>query len=199
MINRILAGLVLACLATLSLAGAVAAHAELVESDPPDGGTIETPYTLVATFDEEMLEERSGIVVRDAAGDEVARGPVDPDDRTRMVAELPELEPGEYVARWTARTADGHTERGEFSFTVSAAATPEPTAAPTATPVATATASATAAPTGAPTSAPSPTPPASPSPVEPAPSADSDVLLALILAAVAIGAVIAFVFLRNRR
>ena len=42
-------------------------HAELVETDPPNGGTIETPYTLSATFSEELLE-RSNIVINNAAG-----------------------------------------------------------------------------------------------------------------------------------
>jgi len=111
----------------------VTAHAELVESDPADGETIATPYTLTATFSEELLDG-SRIVVRDAAGDEVARGEVDPDDRTVMVVDLPELPAGSYVAGWTARTADGHTERGTIDFDVAASPTPSPTATPTARP-----------------------------------------------------------------
>lgn len=178
----------------------VLAHAELDESDPPEGGTIETPYTLTATFSEELLDG-SSIVVDDTAGDEVARGEPDPDDATVMVVELAELPPGEYVARWTAKTADGHTERGEITFTVAAAATPAPTATPSPTPAVGPT-------TALPTSAP---PTASPVPTTPSPAATpvvsdgqptaggNDVVLALVLAAVALLVIGVFLFTRSRR
>ena len=54
----------------------VAAHADLEESDPGDGDTIETPYLLTATFSEEFDPDpqRSFMQVVDAAGTEVARG-----------------------------------------------------------------------------------------------------------------------------
>ena len=108
-------------------------HAELVTSDPAEGATITTPYTLRATFDEEVDPDptRSSIVITNAAGAEVARGGVSADDHTMMTAELPELPPGTYTARFLAYTADDRfTERGRFTFNVGAA----PTAAPTPTP-----------------------------------------------------------------
>ena len=50
------------------------AHAELEESDPADGATITTPYTLTATFSEEFDPDRSFIRVRGPAGDDRGRG-----------------------------------------------------------------------------------------------------------------------------
>lgn len=200
MIRHIQRALVAAFAVLLVSIVPVLAHAELVESDPADGETVETPYTLRTTYTEELIDG-SGIIVDEAAGDEVARGQVDPDDRTRMVVELPALDPGEYVARWTARTADGHTERGEISFRVGAPATPTPAVTPRPTP--------TAGPTTAvPTASPQPTsslPAATPSPTATAagsngqPTAGGDVLLALALAAVAMLVLGVFLFTRSRR
>lgn len=213
MISRFLSGLVLACLATLVLTVPALGHAELVESDPPDGGTIQTlgGYTLTATFSEDLLAG-SNILVRDSAGDEVASGGVDPDDATVLTAELPELDPGDYVARWTASTADGHTERGNINFTVDAAtptpteaptptSTPEPTAPPSELPSATASPAPTAseAPSATPSPAPTntPTPTAAPGPTDP--TSSNDIILALVLAGIAVGGVVAFIFFRGKR
>ena len=151
MISRLLAAVSLACLATLAIAVPVLGHAELVESDPPDGGTIQTDggYTFTATFSEEMLEG-SGVVRSQLGrrGGRQRRGSI----RTMptvLTAELPELEPGDYAARWTAITDDGHTERGTIKFSVEAA-TPTPPrrrTAPTEPPTEAPSATASAAPT----------------------------------------------------
>jgi len=189
------AAFLLAGLTLLASAAVALGHAELVDSDPPDGGTTSTPYELTATFDE-PLEPNSSIVIQDAAGDEVAAGGPEAGDVTVLVAELPELPAGEYRARWTATTADGHTERGTFTFTVTAPPTPSPS--PTDTPAASPAPSPPAA-TPSPTRQPSPT--IAPTPTqggEPTVGAN-DLLLALLLAAVAIGGVILYVFLRGRR
>ena len=195
MIHRTRAALLLAGLTVLASAAIALGHAELVVSDPPDGGTVETPYTLTATFDE-PLEPNSSIVIQDAGGDEVAAGGADPNDATVLVAELAELPAGEYRARWTATSADGHSERGTFTFTVAAPPTPSPS--PTDTP---AVSPAPTPPAATPSPTPEPSPTVAPTPIqddEPTVGAD-DVLLALLLAAVAIGGVILYVFLRGRR
>ncbi|MGI8928669.1 MAG: copper resistance CopC family protein [Candidatus Limnocylindrales bacterium] len=178
-------------------ATSVLAHAELLESDPADGETIETPYTLTATYSEELLDG-SNLVVDNATEEEVARGEVDPDDRTIMVVELLALPPVEYVARSTATTADGHTERVTFSFTVAAHATPSPTATPKPTPTVSPAAQPATTPTPAPTATPSPT--ASPSPSDgPTTAGSNDVVLALVLAGVVIAAIALFLLARSRR
>ncbi len=201
MISRFLAAISLACLIILAIAVPVLGHAELVESDPPDGGTIQTDggYTFTATFTEELLED-SGVVVRNSAGEEVATGGTDPDDAAVLTAELPELEPGDYAARWTAISDDGHTERGTITFSVGAAAsTPEPTPVPTEPASEAPSATAPSAPTAsqAPTATASPAPTSTPGPTNPT-SSNNDIILALALAAIAIGGVVAIIFMRGR-
>jgi methionine-rich copper-binding protein CopC len=168
-------------------AGPVAAHAELVSSDPADGATVTgSPDEVVTVFDEPLLDNSSMELIG-PDGSRVATGDVDPADRTRMVIAVSDITPGEYEARWTAASADGHVERGTFGFTVV-----EPTPSPTASP------------TPRPSEMPSPRPSAGPTP-SPTPSGNgtpaggaADVLfplLGVVIAIVALGALL----MRNRR
>lgn len=200
--TRLLRALVGACLLALIVVFPVVGHAELEESDPTDGETITTPYTLSVTFSEEIGTDRSQIVVSNSAGEEVASGGISADDATVMTVELPLLEPGEYTAAWTAVTPDDNgVERGTFTFTVESSPTPEPTP--------------TRAPTEAPDSTATPQPPATSAPVTPAPTqvltptpsgepgngssgGGSDVLLALA-AGIAIVGILAFFLVRRSR
>lgn len=190
--------LVAASMLLLVFTGTALGHAELVESDPADGETIETPYMLTSTFSEEFdpNPQRSFVVVEDSAGDEVALGGVSEDDPTMMTVDLPELEPGEYTVRWQTTTPDDQgVERGTFMFNV-AAPTPAPTANPT--PPSVPTPSGPAASPLSPTEGPAPT--ATPiGPIGQLPTAGNDVLLALVLAGVVIGAIALFLFARSRR
>lgn len=206
---RLSTAAVLACLLVLSVAGLAAAHAELVESDPADGETIETPATLTATFSIELdpRPERSFVVVRDASGTEVARGTVSEDDPTTISVELPALPAGDYTVRWQARDpTDNHTERGTFAFTVvDPPPTPTPSPEPTPvrpgepgapTPVPATEQPITPQPTEQPTVAPSPSP--SPPPVDDEPTAGmTDILMALVLAGAVVGG-LALYLLRRR-
>ena len=172
-------------------AAGVAAHAELVSSDPADGATIETPYTVTATFSEEFSAdpEITFIRVQDAAGDTVASGGQSPDDALMMTVDVPALDPGEYTVRWQTTTADDNgVERGTFTFTVAATSTAAPTAtARASTPAATSTPSATAAPTATPSgSGGSST------------GSNNDVLLALAIGVLIVG-VLAFILVRRSR
>lgn len=190
--SRLPGAVVLACLLAFGLAGSVAAHAELIESDPAETETIETPYQLTARFSEPLAREGSRVVVRNAAGDEVARGGPRPGDPTLIIVELPELPQGQYVARWTAVTPDDlGVTRGTISFRIDVLThTPVPPTDPSAT------TSPTAGPTPNPT--PGPSPAASPEPGDGQPTAGmTDVLLALVLAGVVIAA-IALYLLRRR-
>jgi methionine-rich copper-binding protein CopC len=108
----------------------VAGHAELLETVPADGTTVDgSPAEISSTFSEPLETDGSTFSVRNVAGERLAVGRIDPDDRTRLVIEpVPELGPGTYEIRWQAATADGHIERDTWSFTVAAAATtPAPT------------------------------------------------------------------------
>jgi copper resistance protein C len=189
------------CLMLLA-AGVVSAHASLVLSEPPDGGSIVTPATLTASFDEELDTGRSRIVVRDEAGEEVARGGVGSDPLV-MTVSLPALPPGTYVARWTAVTPnDQGVTRGTIRFTVEAPApSPTPTlTAAAATPAPTATASRAPAATPSPApQAPATAPAASPSPAPAEPAQEtgtSDLLVALVLAGILLGGLALYLFRR---
>jgi hypothetical protein len=183
---------------------AVAAHAELVETTPADGATVEgTPDELVAVFNEALEADGSSLSIRNAAGDRLAVGQVDPDDATRLlIADVPELAPGTYEMRWTASSDDGHLERDTWSFTVAAAEpTPSPTPEPTASPSESAVPSASASAAPSPTAEPSTEATASPSsvvtpPDDPA-SSSSDVVLPIV-AGLAI-VIVAAGLLLNRR
>jgi methionine-rich copper-binding protein CopC len=183
----------IAALMLLLLPATVFGHAELESTSPDDGEVLEgTPTEIVATFSE-ALEDGSSLSLRDPAGDEVARAEPDPDDPTRMViADVPELAPGEYTVRWTASSDDGHLERDTWSFTVAAPPTPSPTPTPAS--------SATAAPTMDPTPFPTPrdTLAASPTPdPNEGPASTTDVLIPII-AGLAIVAIAGGVLLSRR-
>jgi methionine-rich copper-binding protein CopC len=175
----------------------VAAHAELLEATPADGATVEgTPAEISATFDEPLLTDGSTFSIRNAAGERLAVGQIDPDDSTRLIIDpVPELAPGKYEIRWRAATADGHAENDTWTFTVTAAPTPAPTPEPTAASSASAEPTPSATPEPSTTAAASPS--ASPGPSDPAGASDGDVILPII-AALAI-VLVAAGFLLSRR
>ncbi|CAN5644175.1 hypothetical protein BH23CHL6_BH23CHL6_11960 [soil metagenome] len=174
------------------------AHASLVESEPVDGGVVEgTPSTLRVTFDEELDVGPSRIVVRNEAGDEVARGGVG-DDPLVMTVALPVLPAGDYVARWTAVTPDDQAvTRGTIEFTVEIAA-PSRSAAPTLPATAPpSVASPAASPAPATASAQPPAASPAPSPVEPgAETGTGDLLIALVMAGALLGGLVLYLFRR---
>lgn len=166
----------------LFLPGVGAAHSELDGPTPADGATVQgNPPTIEGAFTQDVDPQGSSLQLRDASGAVVAEGSVDPNEARRMViAPVPDLAPGTYTVRWTTFSAeDGEgPERGSWTFTVTAAPTPEPTPSPTPAPSATAvpTADTTASP--APSAAPSPSD--EPGPVDPAGS-DTDALIPILL------------------
>jgi copper resistance protein C len=172
----------------------VAAHAELVKATPADGATVEgTPAEISATFNEPLETDGSTFSLRNAAGERLAVGKIDPDDRTRLIIDpVPELAPGVYEVRWRAKSADGHAENDTWTFTVVA---PTPTPAPTAASTASAEPTPNATPEPSPTPVPSPS--ASPAPTDPAGSTDGDVILPII-AGLAIVLLLAAVLLSRR-
>ena len=133
-----------ALLVAFLIPGSVVAHAALDVPTPADGTTVEgAPTDVAGTFTQDLETGGSSIQLRNAAGEVIATGGVDPaDDRRIVITELPELAPGDYEVRWTTLSAeDGELERGTWTFTVAPAASP--TAALTAEPTA---AASTAAP-----------------------------------------------------
>jgi methionine-rich copper-binding protein CopC len=108
----------------LALAAPVAAHEELVASEPAAGATLETPPTeVVLTFSGELAPE-SGFVVLDPAGEEVGTGELDLDvaERNILRGDVVIADDGTYTVSWTAVAADEHPEEGTYTFVVGAAA-----------------------------------------------------------------------------
>jgi methionine-rich copper-binding protein CopC len=165
------AAAIVAVIALAALPGIVLSHATLVSSDPTNGATITTPYTLTATFAEDVDPTRSTLTVENSSGTIVASGTVNATDASEttaeMTAQLPALPNGTYTVRWTTVTPDDNgIERGTYTFNVgSGNATPAPTAPPA---------------TGG-------------------TGSGFDVLTAVVLGVILIGAVVALVIIRGRR
>src|SRR5262245_36862407 len=124
----------LAALVLLPLPPA-AAHAELIDSDPKDGATVQTlPDQVRLEFSEEVASP-AFVEVTAADGTQVAAG--DPQVlgaavETPLAANGP---PGSYTISYRVVSADGHPVSGELTFEVTtgsagAASGPDTTAAP---------------------------------------------------------------------
>jgi copper resistance protein C len=178
------AGLLIA----LPLPALVAAHADLVSSDPADGAVLtEPPAEVVITFSEAMIGD-SSFSVLDIDGATLATGGLDPIDPTVLRAPLPTLGAGPYTVQWTSVADDGDVLRGTFRFSVAVPAPPVPTPTPAESP------SAVAEPTPP---APTPTPTPSAAADHGGTGGGTDVLVAIAVAALLVAGGLAF-FLRRR-
>lgn len=135
-----------ACLAVILLVMAVTAHVALAHAKqerslPKAGSKPDRPPKLIELwFSEELRQGFSSIEVRDKAGRRVDRGEViHSEGGKKAQVELEELGAGTYAVVWKVLSADEHTIRGRFTFTVTAAATSAATTAVTPEPPAEAT------------------------------------------------------------
>lgn len=125
-----------AAIAWLCLAAPVAAHGELVASDPAANASLSSaPKRLTLEFTEPVDAGSAIVELLDPQQQPVAGvGEVELADggRTLGVA-LPELGPGVYVVRYQIlSTVDGHVTSGSFAFQVDPSGTaPPPAVAPT--------------------------------------------------------------------
>jgi copper resistance protein C len=194
-----LAGVVLSVL----VAGGALAHAELVDSDPADGATVETPVTtIVLSFSQALDASKSSFRLFGPDGANIGTGrATSPRDMTLGGLALAN---GDYRIKWVSASADdGDIERGQLTFTVQVAAESPSAAAPSAEPSPSTAPSASTVPSTEPAStAPSasaapPTPAPSPAPTSPA-SSTSDVLLPIIIGLLLVAGVGAYVLRRSR-
>jgi methionine-rich copper-binding protein CopC len=112
------AGLALA-VALLAVPAAVAAHAELVSSDPAAGAKLDkAPTEVTLTFNNEIDPEGSSFEVTDADGTVVGNGAIDLTvaDRNVMRGDVTITDPGVYTVSWTSVALDGDKLTGTFSF-----------------------------------------------------------------------------------
>lgn len=199
MVTRCLRAALAAALLLLNAGGLVFGHAALVKATPgPKDIVSAVPAELVATFSQNLDQNRSSIELRDASGTRLAVGGKDPAAERVLRLTLPPLAPGTYTVRWTSfSTEDGELARGTYEFTV--APSPSPSPAGTTTPSA-------QSPSAVPTEAsitPTPsaaTPATSQSPIPgPATAGGIDVLLPIVGAALVVALIGAWAFRRDSR
>jgi methionine-rich copper-binding protein CopC len=109
---------VLASALALGGAATASAHTELKSTTPASGATAKTTLTRVtATFTGQL---RSGTLRVVGPGGKVVSasgGGSDPRNPSRLLVGLKgSLKPGSYTARWTVVAADGHKQKGSFTF-----------------------------------------------------------------------------------
>jgi methionine-rich copper-binding protein CopC len=130
-----IAGALLVAASTVVIAAPAQAHDELVSADPASGTTADAlPAQLTLTFSGVLSAGpgASEVSVTDAAGTSLTDGaPVVAD--TVLTQPLAGEASGVVTVLWKVVSSDGHPISGEYSFTVTAAASPsqEPTASPT--------------------------------------------------------------------
>jgi methionine-rich copper-binding protein CopC len=96
------------------------AHAFLVKSDPPVGGTVAAPKTLLLTFTEGLEVPFCSVAVTDGMGMDDAAGKPEavPGHPEQILVKLNISMPGKILVTWHAVSVDTHKTQGNFSFTV---------------------------------------------------------------------------------
>ena len=117
MLRRLLAiGFALA--AVLGWSAPAAAHTSLVETDPAEGTSVDSPDSVRLVFSGTLLEIGTVFELRDADGEVFVLG--DPEFLAQRAVQLavPELPAGQYVLAWRVVADDGHPVDGELRFAV---------------------------------------------------------------------------------
>jgi methionine-rich copper-binding protein CopC len=102
--------------------GAAYAHPLLQSAEPAVGAAVTTsPKQIRITFNENVIPQMSGVVMKDQAGKIIATGKAatDPANKKLLVVPVTEqLPPGDYNVEWHAVSDDTHRVKGNFSFSV---------------------------------------------------------------------------------
>jgi len=114
------------------------AHAVLVSSDPPEGGSVSSDLAQVTlTFNDPMQNEFAQVTVVDATGTQRQQGSPQVAG-TQVTQAVSGLTAGGHTVSYRIVSADGHPVTGEIAFTVTAPAetapaapSPEPSPEPT--------------------------------------------------------------------
>ena len=111
------------CLVLVVASVAVAtAHLRVQKTLPEAGAALaESPRQIQVWFNQSPDPAISLLALEGAAG-EIALGDTAVRDDRSLLAALPsKLEAGAYTVKWRTAGDDGHTQRGDFAFTVRAA------------------------------------------------------------------------------
>jgi methionine-rich copper-binding protein CopC len=124
-------------LAAFGGAGAAAAHAARIASDPVENAELtRSPSAVSATFNEAMQPQFAAMTVVGPDGNLWSTGEPRVDGAVISVGVRPLGPTGTYTVNYRATSADGHVVSGAWSFrlTVAGAGAPGPSASPPATP-----------------------------------------------------------------
>ena len=116
MLRRLI--VVLAAAGALAVPAAASAHVEVSSTSPSGGSTASRPLGSVSVTFTGALRSGS-LKVKRIGGGKASRGKGgrDPRNISRLRAELKRgLSAGKYRARWKVVSADGHEQKGSFTF-----------------------------------------------------------------------------------
>lgn len=118
-IIALLAPVVLMGAVAVATAPSAAAHASEVGSTPAaDEVLAVAPTEVEVQFDSGLLEMGAALVVRSAEEDSIVTGEPIVGENTLTVPVDPAAAPGEYEVAYRVVSADGHTVKGSFTYTV---------------------------------------------------------------------------------
>ena len=101
-------------------AGTARAHAILMESRPPLGGSVAAGQAAISLrFNSRIDAARSRLLLIRADRSQTVL-PIDPASPPAHLNTRVELAPGAYTIRWQVLAVDGHITRGDVPFTVRA-------------------------------------------------------------------------------
>ncbi len=113
----LLAGLALVAAATAAPRDAVA-HAVLVASVPPTGGSVAAGALAIALHYNSRIDRARSKVTLARPDGTVERLSVDPAGPADQLTAAATLAPGAYTLRWQVLAIDGHITRGDVPFAV---------------------------------------------------------------------------------
>jgi copper transport protein len=120
-VTRIARLSIVCALAALAAPAAAWAHATLVRTDPANGAVLaHAPHAIVVTFDDTVRVASGNTAVANATNANVALGSARADGRTLTIRLRAHLPDGDYSARWSIVSDDGHREQGVIAFAVGA-------------------------------------------------------------------------------
>jgi copper transport protein len=110
--------LLISVLAALALPAAAQAHATFVRSTPRDGAALSTaPRRVIVVFDD-GVEVGKGNAVVDSSRKSVLAGRARTNGKTLTLPLRGQLPKGDYTARWSVVSDDGHQIQGVLAFSV---------------------------------------------------------------------------------
>ncbi|MFD4640022.1 copper resistance protein CopC [Lentzea sp. NPDC058436] len=134
--TRYFSALVLALLTATAFVVPAQAHAELKSSNPASGATLEAPpKTIELVFSESIsLPDGDAITITGADGAKVPVTQANAVDSTiTATLDTSAAKSGVHTVDWSAKSADGDTVTGKFTFTMTVPAPTSSAAAPTTT------------------------------------------------------------------